>query len=215
MRNMYFSIVKGNGTEVSCGVCDNGILEFQVPHNLDRKEITKILCNLKAEECNEIIGIQKKEKEKFRKKVNQMIDVYKKEFNLQFGINLRLQSKPKKLMNSQFDIYGIIPEGLITIGDILQFYPDDIVKKIVRFAVSAIAIQCENKFRKINAMETTCVSVSNGDMKKHTSYIAENEKYHLPLSKNMMKAIENECIEAIYKVCDDMKEYPILSASMD
>ena len=215
MRNMFFSIVNGAGIDVSHAIKDNGILEFTVPGDFERKEISDYLSNLTPEECNEIISIQKKKKEKFRRKINKMIGEYQQEFGLQFSINLRLQSKPKSLINSQFDIYGIMPEGLITMADVLQFYPDDIVKMIVRFAVSAIAVKCENRFRKITAMETTSISGPDRLTEKTVSHITESEKYHLPFSKDMMKGIEDDCIEAIKKVCEDMKENPILSAFMD
>ena len=85
MDSILFRIHKKDCKEVSSSIAENGFLEITVPKtDTADTALNKYLRDLSGEKRDEIVTLQKKNNEAFRKKVKKLIDKYQKEFDLPF-----------------------------------------------------------------------------------------------------------------------------------
>lgn len=98
MDSILFRIHKKDCKEVSSSITENGFLEITVPKtDTADTALNKYLRDLSGEKRDEIVTLQKKNNEAFRKKVKKLIDKYQKEFDLPFVTTLQIRKQTQKL----------------------------------------------------------------------------------------------------------------------
>lgn len=140
---IFFRIKNEDCQEITSSQLDNGLLEIVAPKNCSKSELNQYLNSIRSE-LDVIENKQKKATENFRKKTKQLIEKYKEEFNLNLRINLRIQTKTKKLNDCHVEAHGISFDTNMSLVTYLQFVSDDILEKIVRCTVYDAACQYEN-----------------------------------------------------------------------
>ena len=207
--SIFVRIEKDDCQEITSSQLENGLLEIVAPKNCSDADLNKYLNGLESEFC--IIEKQQKKATKiFRKKVIQLIDKYKEELNLNFSIELRLQTKTKKLNNCNVAVHGIMFIGHMTFIAILQYASDDVLEKIVRYTMYDLACQYEQLWSEIN--EVTMCSFKYPDGEGFTAYsseIPQEAKYQITISYSELQNIQSEYDEAVKQFCDYMKKNPI------
>lgn len=213
MESIFFSVIKEDCQEVSSSQKENSLLEVVAPKNCTDREILKYIKSLNPEEYSKIVDKQKKTKEAFRKKVNKMIDKYREEFNLPFLISLRLQTKTKKLNDCNVELHGIVFEGHLSIAVILQYFPDELVEKIIRCTVYMIACEYEDLFSKIKGLTVGALSFPDGEIESvKYSDIPEEAKYRISVEYSEIQKIKSDYNLAVKQVLDEMKRQTIINA---
>ncbi len=208
MDSLFFSVIKEDCREVSSSQNENGLLEIVAPKNCDDKAIIKHIMGLGTVEHDK----QKKAKEAFRKKVSEMIDKYKEEFNLPFIIRLRLQAKTKKLNDSSVERHGIVFEGNLSIAAILQYFPDELVEKIIRCTVYMIACEYEERSFEIKSLSVGTRSFPDGNIESSEHFeVPEEAKYSISLEYSEIQKIKSDYESAVKQILDGMKRQPIMN----
>lgn len=209
MENIVYSIIKADCQEISSSLNENGLLEFTIPKNCTDEEFSRYLCSLGAEERSKITDKQKKTKEAFRKKVNEMIDKYKKEFDLTLFIKLRLQNKTKKVNDYNVQIQGIEFNGNLSIISILQYFPDELVEKIIRCTVYMIACQYQELYSQVKGMSVGTFKFPDEEIESKTYKISEEEKYRIPVPYSEIEKIKTDYEAACNQFFEDLDKHPI------
>lgn len=210
MENIFYSIIKSDCQEISSSLNENGLLEFTIPKNCTDEEFSKYFRSLGTEEHSKIADKQKKSKEVFRKKVNKMIDKYRKEFDLPFMIDLRIQSKTQKINDCNGEFHGWVYESNLMIISILQYFPDELVEKIIRYTVYLIACQYEESYSKIKYMSVGALEFPDGEESIKQQYeVPEEAKYHVSVPYSKIKKMETDYKAACNQFSGDLKKHPI------
>lgn len=210
MESMFFCLKKEDCLVIDSSQKGNGLLEIVAPKNCSDRELLEYIRGLGMEEYNKIIDRQKKAKEVFRKKVKKMIDKYKEEFDLPLMIDLRLQMRTKKLNDCNVELYGIFFKGNLSIAAGLQYYPDELIEKIIRCTIYALACKYERRFSSIKNMTTNTFSIPDGQMKSCEYYeVPEDAKYRVLLEADEAQRIISDYEAAIKQILNDMEKQPI------
>lgn len=210
-ESMFFSVIKEECQEMSLSQKENGLLEIVLPKSCDDKELSKYINGLGMEEYNKIVDKQKKSKEVFRKNVAKLIEKYKKEFNLPFEIKLRLQTKSNKLNDCNVEVHGIVFKGNMSIATLLQYFPDDIVEKIIRCTVYMIACEYEELFGRINGITMGVLEYTDSESEHcYYSEIEEEKKYRISLETSEIQKIKSDYELAVKQLFEEMKKKPIM-----
>lgn len=210
MENIFYSIIKADCQEISSSLNENGLLEFTIPKNCTNEELSKYFRSLGVEEHSKIADKQKKAKEVFRKKVEKMIDKYRKEFDLPFIIRLRLQNETKKLNDCNVDLHGIVFTGHLSIVSILQYSPDELVEKIIRCTVFMIACQYEERCSQIKGMTTSVFMFPDGEIENSTYFeIPEDTKYRISVPYSKIEKINTDYEAACNQFLENLDKRPI------
>lgn len=180
--SIFFRIKYENCQEISSSQLDNGLLEIVLPKNCSNSELNQYLNNISSD-FDVIENKQKKATESFRKKVKQLIEKYKEEFNLDLRINLRIQTKTQKINDCHVQVHGISFDTNMSLITFLQFASDDILEKIVRCTVYDAACQYEN----------LC------------------SEYRIPISGDEYQKMTSDYNDASKQLNDFLKKNPILS----
>lgn len=206
MENIFYSIIKADCQEINSSLNENGLLELTIPKNCTDEERSKYFRSLGAEERSKIADKQKKAKEAFRKKVNKMIDKYKKEFNLPLMIKLRLQNKTEKLNNCSVELHGLVFDSNLSIISILQYFPDELVEKIIRCTVYMIACQYEELCSQIKGISTGMFKFPDGEIESNTYEVSEEAKYRISVPYSEIEKIKADYEAACYQFREDLKK---------
>lgn len=209
MENIFYSIIKADCQGISSSLNENGLLEFMIPKDCTDEEFSKYLCSLGAEECGKIADKQKKTKKVFRKKVDIMIDKYKKEFDIKLMINLRLQNKTKKLNDYNVQVQGIEIYGNLSVSSILQYFPDELVETIIRGSVYMIACKYEELCSQIKGVSVGVFQFPDEEIKNGTYQIQEEAKYHISVPYSEIEKIMADYKAACNQLFEDLKKRPI------
>ena len=196
---------------MSSSIAENGLLEITVPKT-DTADTThnKYLCELSGEECDEIVTLQKKNNEAFRKKVKKLIDKYQKDFDLPFVATLQIRKQTKKLNDCRVELHGIVFEGKVFLAPLLQYMPDDVIEKIVRCTVYMLALDYENKWSEINS-----ITVGTGEYLDMDSFetksatVSKEKKYRIQYPYNEINLIKADYEKTIKQYIDEMNRAPI------
>ena len=208
MDNLFFRVTKEDCQEVSSSQNENGLLEIVAPKNCDDKEIIKHIMGLGTTEYDK----QKRAKEAFRKKVSKMIDKYREEFNLPFIIKLRLQTKTKKINDCNVECHGIVFEGNLLIAAFLQYFPDELVEKIIRCTVYMMACEYEERTFELKSLTIGTLSFPDGKIESSEHFdVPEDAKYSISLEYSEIQKIKSDYELAVKQIVDGMKRKPIMS----
>ena len=196
---------------MSSSIAENGRLEITVPKtDTADTALNKYLRDLSGEKRDEIVTLQKKNKEAFRKKVKKLIDKYQKDFDLPFVTTLQIRQQTKKLNDCRVELHGIVFEGKMLLAPPLQYMSDDVIKKIVRCTVYILAVDYETKWSKINS-----ITVGTGkypymnSFKTESAPVAKEEKYRIQYPYNEINLIKADYEKAIKQYIDEMNRAPI------
>ncbi|MDD2978775.1 MAG: hypothetical protein PHN80_02265 [Hespellia sp.] len=208
MDSLFFSVIKEDCQEMSSSQNESGLLEVVAPKNCDDKEIIKHIMGLGTTAHDK----QKNAKEAFRKKVSKMIDKYKEEFNLPFIIKLRLQTKTKKLNDCNVECHGIVFEGNLLIAAFLQYFPDELVEKIIRCTVYMMACEYEERTFELKSLTIGTLSFPDGKIESSEHFdLPEDAKYSISLEYSEIQKIKSDYELAVKQIVDGMKRKPIMS----
>lgn len=206
MNGLFFSITKADCIEASSTINDdNGLLEITTPRNYTEKEINEYLHTLD----DAVLDKQKKAKEVFRKRVQEMISIYAKELDIPFSMDLRLLSKSKHLCNGEAEVNGIVFSGRISILTVLQFCPDDIVQKIVRYAVYIVAIRYEELCRNITGFSLYTHDMLIGRDTEVGGVDVPESKYSINLTPGEIEQIQTDYDRAFKQFAEEMKKQQV------
>lgn len=206
--SIFFRIKNEDCKEVSLSQLENGILEITAPKNYSNAEIKSYL-NDHAEELTEIEDKQKKATEVFRKKVKKLIDEYSEEFKLNFVTNLRLQVKTRKLNEGKVELHGILFNGNLSLMSATQFIPEEVVEKIVRYTIYAMACQYEQLWSDIKGFKVGAFKLPDIQEVTETHYgVDESGKYHITMPYEEIQKIQEDYKEAVKQFCEYMDSNP-------
>ncbi len=208
MKNIFYSIIKADCQEISSSLNDNGLLEVTIPKNCTNEELSKYFYNFGEEEQSKIVDKQKKAKEVFRKKVKKMIEKYRKEFDLDLIISLRIQNDTKKLNDCRVEVHGISFDSNLLVSSFLQYSPDELVEKMIRSTVFEIACQYAELWDKIKSMSAGVFEPSGGETK--TQYkVSEKGKYRVSVPDSEIKKINEDYETACKQIVEDLSKRSI------
>lgn len=197
MDKVYFHILdsKNNDQCVSYTAREDGLLELSMP-NCASYEVQYHISMffalvLDKDEIKKIISKQNKMQEDFRKRVNQMVDKYRKEFDLNFDIKVGLITKARKINDANLKQHGEILQSHLILRDSLQYAPDEIVDRIIRYTIFYIARQ----------YETFYCSDELGEI--------VDPKYKVPISDIEICKIVVDYKAAVEELEKSLKAYPI------
>lgn len=209
---MYFRMIKANCVAMSYIVEENGLMDLTVPMDCEKSDICEFLNNLGQDNLDEIVDKQKKNKEKFRIKLHKQIRKYADDFNIPFYISLQLRAQTKKLNDSHVDLYGISFNGKMQLVSVLQYFPEDIVNKIVRYTVLGVAIDYEKLCRQIIGIRIGGFQYPDVDSAEEEYHNKPDEaNYKITMSDDEIKRIQADYDDAVKRFKDAMKKSPILS----
>lgn len=184
--SIFLQIKKRNCQEITSSQLDNGLLEVVVPENCSNSDINQYVNSILRSEFAVIENKQKKATEMFRKKVEQLIEKYKKHFNLNLQISLRIQTRTQKLNDYHVELHGTSFDANMSLIKYLQFVSDDILEKIVKVTVFDIASEYETLYYNYS----------------------KDDKYELEILDEKSKS---DYYDAAKQVNDFLKKDPILS----
>lgn len=191
MANIFCSIVEADCQEIKSSLNEeDGLLEITTPKNYTDEDLSEYFNSLSEEELIEIADKQKKTLKVFRKKVEKMIDKYKKEFSLPLYIKLRLQNNTKKPNDCNLQEHGIDFHGNLSISSVWQYFPDELVEKVIRGSICKLACQYENRWSQIKVMYSGIFEFPDvGTESKEVYAIPEAEKYHISVPDSEIENI--------------------------
>ena len=138
-----------------------------------------------------------------------MVNKYTKEFELPFEIKRRIQSKTKKLNDCNDEFHGWVYESNLLIKSLLQYLPDKLVEKIIRYTVYLIAWQYEESYRQVKTMSIGSFEYPDG-VKSITHFkVAEEAKYHISVPYSEIKKMESAYKVACKQIIEDLEKRPI------
>lgn len=209
--SIFFRIKYENCQEITSSQLDNGLLEVVVPENCSNSDIEQYLNSISSE-FDVIEKKQKKATEIFRKKVEQLIEKYKKHFNLNLLINLRIQTKTRKLNDCHVELHGISFDANMSLKKHLQFVSDDILEKIVKCTVYDLACKYETLCSRINGIVVGASTFPDFE-KVDTSYynFPKSAKYVLTIPADELEKMKSDYYDASKQLNDFLKKNPILS----
>lgn len=206
MNEIFLNITKTDCKEVSYTMNeDNGLLEITTPRNYTEKEINEYVDTLD----DATWAKQKKAKEMFRKRVQEMIRIYAKDLDIPFRIDLRFLSKPKHICNGEAEVNGMLFSGRINILTVLQFCPDDIVKKIVRYAVYMVAVRYEELCCNITGFSLYTHDMLSGRDTEVCSVDVPESKYSIGLTPSEIQQIQSDYDKAFKQFIEEMNKQQI------
>ena len=209
---MDFRITRSDCNKISYTIADNGLMEISAPQDSKDTDINTFLSALGQEEFEGIADRQKKLKEKFRKKTHEQIKRYADEFEIPFLIDLQLRNKTKKLNDFHVDVHGICFEGKMQLVAILQYFPEDVVDKIVRYSVYGVAIDYENVCSRIKGIKVSTFQFPDIENAKEKHYGTPYEaKYRISMPYDQIKKIQADYEKAVIKFGDIIEASPIIS----
>ena len=211
MDSILFRIHKKDCKEVSSSITENGFLEITVPKtDTADTALNKYLRDLSGEKRDEIVTLQKKNNEAFRKKVKKLIDKYQKEFDLPFVTTLQIRKQTQKLNDCRVQLHGIVYEGKVLLAPPLQYMPDDVIEKIVRCTVYMLALDYENKWSEINSITVGTGKYPDMDsFETKSATVSKEEKYRILYPYNEINLIKADYEKAIKQYIDEMNGAPI------
>lgn len=189
MAGIFYGITRKECKEVTSSLKENGLLEIIAPKNVDNKMLAE---HFKSLNIDEIADKQKKAKDIFRKKVKKLIVKYSVEFSIPFIIDLRFMAKPKYICNGEAEVHGIQFNGRVSICAALQFCPDDLVEKIIRYAVCIVAIKYEELCSNIKGFGVGSYDIMTGEKKIVGSINLPESKYSITLNPKVLNQIQND-----------------------
>lgn len=187
--SIFLQIKKRNCQEITSSQLDNGLLEVVVPENCSNSDIDQYVDGIISSEFAVIENKQKKATEMFQKKAEQLIEKYKKHFNLNLQISLCIQTNPQKLNDCRVEFHETSFDANMSLTKYLQFVSDDILEKVVRLTVFDIA--CE--------YETLCRNYS------------KDYKYKLIMPDDELETMKSDCYDVEEQLNDFIKRDPIFS----
>ena len=211
MDSILFRIYRKDCKEVSSSIAENGLLEVTVPKtDTADAALNKYLRELSADKRAEIVELQKKNNEAFRKKVKKLIDKYQKDFDLPFITTLQIRKQTKKLNDGRVELHGIVFEGKMLLAPPLQYMSDDVIKKIVRCTVYMLAVDYETKWSEINSITVGTGRYPDMDsFKTESAPVPKEEKYRILYPYNEINLIKADYEKAVKQYIDEMKKAPI------
>lgn len=216
MSTVFLSITKADCDEISYTLAKNGLMEITIPLDRDNDDVNTFLHDIDVTNLYKIADKQKKCTEAFRKKVKKMIDKCRKDFDLPIDIDLQLRVNTKKLCDGHVDVHGIVFDGKMLLASNLQYFSDDIVGKIVRYAVFVVACDYESKWSRINSVDVSIGKMSTEfepEREEHYA-IPQKEKYRITMSPDEVKGIRSDLEKAFDQFQKVMKKTPIMGISL-
>lgn len=148
-----------------------------------------------------------KMKEAFREKVLKIIDEMKKEFDLKLYTTLTIKSNTRELCKAHAEVHGIDISGKIMLCAILQEFSDDILDKVIRYAVYMLAVDCEDKCSRIKGIKACLVAYPDTEVKStYTADAPEGLKYCLNVTHQEYLRIVDEYNAAIKQINEELKK---------
>ena len=130
-------------------------------------------------------------------------------FDLTLFIKLRLQNKTKKVNDYNVQIQGIEFNGNLSIISILQYFPDELVEKIIRCTVYMIACQYEELYSQVKGMSVGTFKFPDGESESKTYKIPEEEKYRISVPYSEIEKIKADYEAACNQFLEDLDKRPI------
>ena len=210
MDSILFRIYKKDCKKVSSSIAENGLLEITVPKTDSDAKLNKFLTELSTEKRDEIISLQKKNNEAFRKKVKKLIDKYQKDFDLPFVTTLQIRKQTRKLNDCRIELNGRVFEGKMLLAPPLQYMSDDVIKKIVRYTVYLLAVDYENKWSEIKSITVGIGTYPDMDsFKTESAPVPKGDKYRILYPYNEINLMKADYEKAIKRYIDEMNKAPI------
>ena len=203
MVGLFLGITRADCKEVSSSIKENGLLEITAPKNCTDKKISE---HLRTLDIDAILEKQKKAKETFRKKIKKLIAKYAKEFDIPFPIDLRFIAKPKYLCNGEAEVNGIIFSGRVSFVTVLQFCPDAMVEKLVKYAVYMVAIRYEEICCNNPSFSVKTHDMMSGEDTLVGSIDVPESKYSINLKPSEVKKLQADYNEAVNQFHKEMEK---------
>lgn len=208
---IFLSIRKEDCQEITSSQLDNGLLEIVGPKSCSDAELSKYLSSISSE-LSAIEKKQKKKTEVFRKKVKQLIDKYEEEFKLNVFVKLRLQEKTQKLNDCNLNLYGIEFEANVALMAALQYVPEDIAEKIIRYTVYDLACMYEQRCSEIKGFTASTIRFTESDVINESKVeVPEKAKYMITMPYSEIEKIQEDYKDAVKQFCDYLKKNHIAS----
>lgn len=210
MAGIFFSLNKTACNEITSTLNENGLPEITAPESTSDSDIINYLHSIDERDG---IGVkQEKGKKAFRKKVKELGNKYSKELHLDFCINITLKTKTKKLIDWHVDVHGIVFDGYISLDAVLQFFPDELIDKLIHFAVCSIAKEYEQMCSRLTDLTVGRADISTGETISKTRYSGAGPKYTFPLSESKEKKIVSDFKKAAEEITKGLIAKHIVSA---
>lgn len=211
MTKIFCSIIETDCKEIKSSINEeNGFLEFTAPKNCTGGEVSEYFHSLSEEEHSEIANKQKKSQKVFRKKVREMIDKYAKEFDLPLRIELTIRAQTKRMNCYSIRQEGIDFHGNLSIMYAWQYFPDELVEKVMRGSVFGLAREYENLWSQIKGMRSGTARFPDGETESEKIYaIPEEEKYHISIPDSEIENINADYKAARSQFREDYFKYRI------